>query len=127
MEDYNSKYEGAEIEEMFGLLRTLANNIVVVDSGILSTIQPNTIYVATSVGEVTISAIEAPTRDSAQYAIHFSTSDTFTTLSLPSNVLWANGQLPTIEGNTYYELSIAATKHGESYVYKAVLTPFKPL
>jgi hypothetical protein len=42
-------------------------------------------------------------------------------------MLWPNGTFPTPEPNTAYELSITATKVGGDYIYKAVLTPFKPV
>ena len=69
-----------------------------------------------------------------EYCIVFKTglalpdgSSTFS-MTLPSNILWANGSIPEIEANTEYELSItrrafnSTTSH-----FKAVLIPFKPL
>ena len=40
------------------------------------------------------------------------------------DVLWANGVIPTIEPNTFYELSITSNFFGQML---AVLTPFKPV
>lgn len=69
-----------------------------------------------------------------EYCIVFKTgiarpdgSSTFS-LTLPSNVLWANGSIPEIEANTEYELSITRRAFSSTtYFFKAVLTPFKPV
>lgn len=48
-------------------------------------------------------------------------------LTLPSFVLWANGEIPILEVGTSYELSITRRKLNDGWnEYKAVLTPFKP-
>lgn len=44
-------------------------------------------------------------------------------LEIPYYVCWANGEVPTIEPYTHYELSLVANSHFE---FNAVLTPFKP-
>ena len=44
------------------------------------------------------------------------------TLEFASTVYWANGEIPTIEPYTHYELSLVMNME---YAYNAVLTPFK--
>ena len=41
-----------------------------------------------------------------EYIIEFTTASTGTTISLPNNIKWANGQTPTFEDNTTYQISI---------------------
>lgn len=90
--------------------------------------QPDVAYVA----EIPINAIYnldmvAPQTLSATYTLHFRTADTIGIFVFPSNLLWANGEIPTIEPYVNYELSIVATKIADEYIYKAVLTPFKSI
>ena len=53
--------------------------------------------------------------------IHFMSGEVGTTIEM-YNALWANGEIPQIEPNTYYELSIIQNASEE---YNAILTPFK--
>lgn len=62
--------------------------------------------------------------DVNEYFIHFRTGEGGTTLSMPSSVYWANGEIPEIEPSTEYELSITLYNDWEQYVTKAVLTKF---
>lgn len=91
--------------------------------------QPNTIYVATeAITEgVAIRAIEPPTSFAAEYVLHLYLVDSGPSpFTLPDTVIWANGVTPSdIETGIHYELSIVASKVGNEYIYKAVLTPFK--
>ena len=41
-----------------------------------------------------------------EYFIEFTTSSSGTTISLPSTIKWANGETPTFEANTTYQISI---------------------
>ena len=41
-----------------------------------------------------------------EYFIEFTTSDGGTTISLPSVIMWQNGEVPTFEANTTYQISI---------------------
>lgn len=59
------------------------------------------------------------------YIIHFFTGASVSSFSFPDELLWANGNVPTIEESTAYELSVVATSIGGGYVYKGVLTVFK--
>lgn len=92
---------------------------------------PNTVYYADGyVGEsINIIDVALPASDVGEYTLHFTTDSPelgfLGNLSVPSNWLWANGSIPTIERGCSYELSVIATKLGEDYIYKAILTPFK--
>ncbi len=59
-----------------------------------------------------------------KYTLHFKTASDCT-ISLPENVIWANGIFPTIEGNCVYELSVVDTVLNNTHYYKAILVPFK--
>ena len=92
--------------------------------------EPNKIYYCTNaiMESVSIMNVTPPTSDVGEYSLHFFTeADSRITLDIPSDWLWANGVIPTIECGIPYELSVVATKQGNSFVYKAVLTPFKSL
>ena len=41
-----------------------------------------------------------------EYLIEFTTASTGTTISLPSSIKWANGEKPTFDPNTTYQISI---------------------
>lgn len=88
---------------------------------------PNKIYIANdNYTIVQIDTITPPEGKCGEYSLHFYATSTSTRISLPSSVLWANGEIPTIEAGCYYELSIMAIQIPNSqYVYKAILTPFK--
>lgn len=89
---------------------------------------PNIIYVSdSSVSGISISEITQPTEIFSEYSLNFVTSDTISPITFPEYILWANGNVPEIETNTSYELSIAATKFGNSYQFKAVLVPFRTI
>ena len=54
--------------------------------------------------------------------------DVTTILSVPDYVIWANGEMPTLEYDVWYELSISRSNiysDSSSSVYRAVITPFK--
>ena len=41
-----------------------------------------------------------------EYFVEFTTSSSGTTISLPSTIKWANGEVPTFEASTTYQISI---------------------
>ena len=41
-----------------------------------------------------------------EYFVEFSTASTGTTIALPANIKWANGENPTFDPNTTYQISI---------------------
>ena len=87
---------------------------------------PNTIYVSDSPASgISISEIIQPSGDFSEYTLHFITSDTISPITFPEYILWANSNIPELETNTSYELSIIATKFDDSYQFKAILVPFR--
>lgn len=136
---FNSKYKSSKIEEMLDKIADgeIGGGKEVLSAPIASSyavyfdsntpMLPNKIYVANSgYTIVVIESITPPEGVCGEYSLHFYATSTSTTLALPSNVLWANGEVPIIEAGCYYELSIMATRTDSfSYIYKAILTPFK--
>ena len=92
-------------------------------------LEPNKVYYCTEqVKSIQVSNITPPTNDVAEYLVYFTTENINMEPSVfLISLLWANGDVPTIEGGVTYELSIVATKLGGNYIYKAVLTPFKQI
>ena len=87
-------------------------------------LQPNTIYncIDTLTGISINSIISNGEHD--EYVIAFR-GTTDMPISLPDSVYWANGEIPTIESDTEYELNIVSRTIGAQTFYKAVLVPFK--
>lgn len=92
-------------------------------------LEPNKVYYCTDqIKSIHVDDITPPTNDVAEYLVYFTTENIGAEPSVfLSNLLWASGVAPTIEGGVTYELSIVATKLGGDYIYKAVLTPFKQI
>lgn len=145
MEDFNSKYTGQQVEDL--LDQVASGNAgggggkeiveIAVMNGSISfagiegrpAFEPGKIYYATTpvLETVSIYSVIPPTENIGEYSLHFSYGDTdFAEFEAPSDWLWANG-IPTIEAGVSYELSVVATKLGSDYIYKAVLTKFKPV
>lgn len=85
---------------------------------------PNTIYVASS--GVTVFAINGfDTTDSMidEYEFIFYTPSSDLTFYLPDYVFWANGEIPSIEAYTMYELNIRRSEDK----FMAVLIGFKAI
>lgn len=98
---------------------------------ILSNIESGKVYVGRiGLSSLTIESFADNGSKHQEYTIVFY-GGTFSGISLilPEDVLWANGEIPEIQPEVYYELSITRTLHGmtEKAYYKAVLTPFKPV
>ena len=92
-------------------------------------LEPNKVYyVDNFVSEgVSIQDVVPPTGDVGEYTVHFVCNGSpvfMDTFECPANWQWANGQKPTLENGTAYELSVVATKANGNYFYKAVLTAF---
>lgn len=91
-------------------------------------LQPNKIYhiVEYVTQDLSISEFVTRRRTCDEYEVHFITGDTVGQLILPEGVKWANGEVPTLEPNTAYELSVVGgIMVDDTRIYKAVLTPFK--
>ena len=119
-------YGGAYVR---GKLQVLGQDVitqkeVVQESNTVTIAEEGGIYIINTLnaGDVTISAFEAPYTDIGRYTVIFRGASS---LTLPSNVLWANGTVPTIEADKYYELSVMATKIAGTTYYKAILAGFK--
>lgn len=68
-----------------------------------------------------INSFDPPAEEVGEYTFYLYN---VSTLTLPSDVLWANGILPEMDASKHYELSVVAAKTGDSYIYKAILTAF---
>ena len=92
-------------------------------------LEPNKVYVAKKkVSTINMIFISIPSDSiGAEYTIMFqaSTSELSIVLDTSYSYLWANGAIPTIEADTYYELSLVLNNINNTYIFKAVLTPFK--
>ena len=70
---------------------------------------PNIYYrnTSTSLSTLTIALTFAEDEDIInEYFVEFTTSSSGTTVSLPSTIKWANGEAPTFEASTTYQISI---------------------
>jgi hypothetical protein len=97
----------------------------------ITNMRPNTIYWSDENCEVSIENFVTTDNVVDEYYVHFYTSDYLESISIemPDFVMWANGDIPIIEENTHYELSIVKTSMmvGSEIYFKAVLTPFKSI
>ena len=102
----------------------ITQKVITQESNTITLAEEGGIYIINNLnaGDVTISAFEAPYTGIGRYTFIFRGASS---LTLPSNVLWANGTVPTIEADKYYELSVMATKITGTTYYKAILAGFK--
>lgn len=93
---------------------------------VTSTLQAGYIYVVDSlVTGLTINGFSsASSRLVEEYSVHFKTSSSGASISLPSQVKWAGEKPNTLSPDTYYELNIVKTKISGIDYFKAILTPF---
>ena len=73
------------------------------------TLSPNIYYrnTSTSLSTLTITlGSVSNTNIINEYFVEFTTSSSGTTVSLPSTIKWANGEAPTFEASTTYQISI---------------------
>ena len=73
------------------------------------TLSPNIYYRNTSTSLSTLTITLGSVSNSNiinEYFVEFTTSSTGTTVSLPSTIKWANGEAPTFEASTTYQISI---------------------
>lgn len=78
-------------------------------SSVSITIFPNNYYkfTSTSLSSVTITLGSITNSNIInEYFVEFTTSSSGTTVSLPSTIKWANGEKPTFEASTTYQISI---------------------
>lgn len=134
---YNSKYTGAEVENLLDQVKngnvggsgSNQMNIEEIDLVWELELNPNTIYISTGLNHgLNISNIKPPSNGAltAQYIVHcYIATGGNDGIVVPDTVRWANGVLPDISLGGDYELSVVATKMGNNYVYKAILTRFQ--
>lgn len=73
------------------------------------TLSPNIYYRNTSTSLSTLTITLGSVSNSNiinEYFVEFTTSSSGTTVSLPSTIKWANGEVPTFEASTTYQISI---------------------
>ena len=73
------------------------------------TLSPNIYYRNTSTSLSTLTITLGNVSNSNiinEYFVEFTTSSSGTTVSLPSTIKWANGETPTFEASTTYQISI---------------------
>ena len=73
------------------------------------TLSPNIYYRNTSTSLSTLTITLGSITNSNiinEYFVEFTTSSSGTTVSLPSTIKWANGEKPTFEASTTYQISI---------------------
>lgn len=87
----------------------------------ISSMLENTFYYDTTpLTSLTISAFTSSGNPKDEYKAVFKAANGMS-LTLPSDIYWANGIIPEIEADVLYELSIERSLD----IYKAVLVPFK--
>ena len=101
-----------------GVSKTPSNGVV--DAGYVNkqlitstsstmTLSPNIYYRNTSTSLSTLTITLGSIANSNiinEYFVEFTTSSSGTTISLPSTIKWANGEVPTFEASTTYQISI---------------------
>ena len=101
-----------------GVSKTPSNGVV--DAGYVNkqlitstsstmTLSPNIYYRNTSTSLSTLTITLGSVANSNiinEYFVEFTTSSSGTTISLPSTIKWANGEAPTFEASTTYQISI---------------------
>ena len=73
------------------------------------TLSPNIYYRNTNIELSTLTITLGNVSNSNiinEYFVEFTTSSSGTTISLPSTIKWANGETPTFEASTTYQISI---------------------
>lgn len=71
-------------------------------------LKPNTYHrnTNTSLSSLTITLEPGLNNVIDEYFVEFTTSNGGTTISLPSSIKWANGEIPTFDSGTTYQISI---------------------
>lgn len=87
----------------------VGNKLLVLTDSTDITLTPNVYYRHTSSNLTSLNITLEAEIDSEilnEYFIEFTTSNSGTTISLPSTVKWSNGVTPTFEENSVYQMSI---------------------
>lgn len=143
---FNSKYSGQQVENLLdqvasgntggGGESSNARKEVVYEGGVIdyviTAMRPNVVYWLENIKNVTIDSFEAPLQGVDSYdiftvvmSLDSQMSNAYdVSLTLPDNILWANGQMPDLKQGEF-ELSISRISDGYGSRYFAVLTPFE--
>ena len=109
MEDFNSKYTGAEVEAK---LDSIGKTAVVYHGTEDTTIEltPNVVHKWDSIDSLSLTLPEDEDGYVNQYKVVFTAaSDTFT-MAVPSALRWVNDEIPSFEAGMQYEISIEGKK-----------------
>lgn len=98
---------------------------------VITAMRPNVVYWLDNIKNVTIDSFEAPLQGVDSYdiftvvmSLNSQMSNVYdVSLTLPDNILWANGQMPDLKEGAF-KLSISRISDGDLSYYFAVLTPF---
>lgn len=85
------------------------NKQLITSTSSTMTLSPNIYYRNTSTSLSTLTITLGSIANSNiinEYFVEFTTSSSGTTISLPSTIKWANGEAPTFEASTTYQISI---------------------
>ena len=85
------------------------NKQLITSTSSTMTLSPNIYYRNTSTSLSTLTITLGSIANSNiinEYFVEFTTSSSGTTISLPSTIKWANGETPTFEASTTYQISI---------------------
>ena len=97
------------------------------ETSVSMAISPNTIYNCTSaLSDIAVTSFNTTSEGHEEYMVLFKSGNA-TTISLPSDVCWANGEQPEIDADTEYELSISKRVVDGANIFKAILVPFKTI
>ena len=114
------------VDTLLGNIITKPNVEEVTGTDVNIGLTPNVIYALQNpITSLTISGLRLSDEPIDEYTVHFFTGNTGGALTITTNVVWANGEVPSLTPDTQYELSIVRLKLGKTIVFKAVLTPFK--
>ena len=140
---YNSKYKSSKIEELLDKAGTAlqpdeyAEPYLVdyggggmgacfaVEDDIDSPMLPDVTYICpVALMAVWVQTLQPPTGNVGKYTFHFKVGSDGAMVYIDESILMAGERPETLEPNVAGELSIVATKIGNSYVYKGVLAIF---
>lgn len=102
---YDSKYTGAEVEALLDEI----GNYPLVSHGTADTtfvLTPNTMHIWAEVSAITLTLGTEESGKVNEYLFQFTSGATATTLTLPSDLVWANGEALAPEANKTYQVSI---------------------
>lgn len=99
--------------------------IFAVEDDINSPMLPDVTYICpVAVMAVWVQTLQPPTGNVGKYTFHFKVGSDGAMVYIDESILMAGERPETLEPSVACELSIVATKIGNSYVYKGVLTSF---